>query len=123
MRRELLSVDQTLRILEYDWQRNPAEFDLPTRAGQVVVLNDVSLQLFIADSHGIVRASTRPAIIGTDVSGRDYFRNEASLPADDGNMFVGELTQGQVTRSVADQSGPSPRQSRRHLRRRHIRFL
>ena len=60
--------------------------------------SDVSLQLFIADAHGIVRSSSRPAIIGTDVSNRDYFRHEASLPADDGKMFVGELTQGQVTR-------------------------
>ena len=58
----------------------------------------MSLQLFIADAHGIVRSSSRPAIIGTDVSKRDYFRHEASLPADDGKMFVGELTQGQITR-------------------------
>ena len=65
---------------------------------QVVVLSDVSLQLFIADAQGIVRSSSRPAIIGTDVSNRDYFRYEASLPADDGKMFVGELTQGQVTK-------------------------
>ena len=47
---------------------------------------------------GIVRASSRPAIIGTDVGNRDYFRHEASLAADDDKMFVGELTQGQVTR-------------------------
>ena len=29
---------------------------------------------------------------------RDYFRHEASLAADDDKMFVGELTQGQITR-------------------------
>ena len=81
-----------------DWERDPSHFDLPTRAGQVVVLTDVSLQIFIADVQGIVRASTRPAIIGTDVSKRDYFQHEAALPADDGKMFVGDLTQGQVTR-------------------------
>ena len=98
LRRELLSVDQTLRILEYEWQRDPDHFDLAARSGQAVVLSDVSLQLFIADSHGIVQASSRPAIIGTDVGNRDYFRHEASLAADDDKMFVGELTQGQVTR-------------------------
>jgi signal transduction histidine kinase/CheY-like chemotaxis protein len=97
VRRELLSLEQTLRILEYEWQRDPANFDLAARAGQVVVLNDVSLQLFITDVQGIVRFSTRPAIIGTDVSGRDYFRHEASLPAGEGKMFIGSLTQGQVT--------------------------
>ncbi len=97
LRRELLSLDQTLRFLEYEWQADPDHFDLAARARQAVILSDVSLQLFIADATGTVRSSSRPAIIGTDVSGRDYFRNEASLPADDGKMLVGELTQGQVT--------------------------
>src|SRR5579863_7852836 len=47
LRRDLLSLDQTLRILEFDWERDPAHFNLAVRAGQAVVLNDVSLQLFI----------------------------------------------------------------------------
>ncbi len=98
LRRELLSIDQTLRILEYEWQRDPQRFDIAVRSSQVVVLSDVSLQLFIADAQGIVRSSSRPAIIGTDVSNRDYFRHEAALPRDEGRMFVGDLTQGQVTR-------------------------
>ena len=98
LRREQLSLDQTLRILEYEWQRDPQHFDLAARAIQVVVLADVSLQLFISDAQGIVRSSSRPAIIGTDITNRDYFRHEAALPADDGKMFVGELTQGQITK-------------------------
>jgi signal transduction histidine kinase len=99
LRRELLSLDQTLRILEYVWQRDPARFDLTTWSGQVVALNDVSLQLFIADAQGIVRSSSRASIIGTDVSRRDYFRHEAALATDDGKMFMGALTRGQVTRA------------------------
>jgi signal transduction histidine kinase len=98
IRRELLSLDQTLRILQYEWERDPSRFDLVARSGQAVVLSDVSLQLFVADAQGTVRASSRSAIIGTDVNNRDYFRHEASLPADDGKMFVGGLTQGQITR-------------------------
>jgi signal transduction histidine kinase/CheY-like chemotaxis protein len=98
LRRELLSLEQTLRILEYEWQRDPQHFDLAARASQVVVINDVSLQLFISDAQGIVRSSSRPAILGTDISKRDYFIHEASLPTDEGKMFMGELTQGQVTR-------------------------
>src|SRR6476660_1840041 len=74
VRRELLSLDQTLRILEYEWQRDPDHFDVAARASQAVVLSDVSLQLFIADARGIVQSSSRPAIIGTDISKRDYFR-------------------------------------------------
>ncbi len=99
LRRELLSLDQTLRILEYEWQRDPTNFDLATWSGRVVALNDVSLQLFIADAQGTVRSSTRAVIIGTDVSGRDYFRHEAALAKDDGRMFVGALTRGEVTRA------------------------
>ena len=59
LRRELLSIDQTLRILEYEWQRDPTHFDLAAWSGQAVVLGDVSLQLFIADAQGIVRSSSR----------------------------------------------------------------
>jgi signal transduction histidine kinase len=98
LHRELLSLDQTLRILEYEWQRDSQHFDLAERAKQAVVISEVSLHIFIADATGRVQFSTRPAIVGTDVSNRDYFRYEASLPADNGKMFVGELTQGQVTR-------------------------
>ena len=97
LRRELLTLDQTLNILEYVWERDPTHFDLATWYRHVGVLSDVSLQLFITDARGIVRSSTRAAIIGTDVSGRDYFRHEEALPADDDKMFVGSLTQGQVT--------------------------
>ena len=98
LRRELLLLEQTLRILEYEWQRDPHNFDIAARASQVVVINDVALQLFISDAQGIVRSSSRPAIVGTDISKRDYFIHEASLPTDEGKMFMGELTQGQVTR-------------------------
>jgi hypothetical protein len=97
LRRELLTLDQALNILEYVWERDPTHFDLATWSSHVSVLSDVSLQLFISDARGIVHSSTRPAIIGTDVSGRDYFRHEEALPADDDKMFVGSLTQGQVT--------------------------
>jgi hypothetical protein len=86
-----------LHILEYVWELDPAQFALATWFSHVGVLSDVSLQLFISDARGIVRSSTRSALIGTDVSGRDYFRHEAALPADDDKMFVGSLTQGQVT--------------------------
>ena len=98
LRRELLSIDQTLRILEYEWQRDPTHFDLATWSGQAVALGDVALQLSIADAQGIVRSSTRTAIIGADISRRDYFRHEAALMSDDGKMFMGAFTRGLVTR-------------------------
>jgi hypothetical protein len=67
LRRELLTLSQTLHILEYVWELDPTHFDLATWYNHVGVLSDVSLQLFISDAREIVRSSTRPAIIGTDV--------------------------------------------------------
>ena len=84
LHRELLSLDQTLRILElYEWQRDPDHFDLTERAKQVVVISEVSLKIFIASAQGRVRTIPgRPSSAPT--SAAQYFRYEASLPADDG---------------------------------------
>jgi signal transduction histidine kinase len=97
LRRQLLTVDQTLRILVRAWQRDPAGFDLSGWSRDVVALNDLALQIFLTDPQGIIRASTRSGLVGNDVSDRDYFRHEAALPADDRRMFMGSLRQGAVT--------------------------
>ncbi len=94
LRRQLLAIDQTLRILELEWQRDPDHFDISIWSSQLVLIADTALQIFVTDEKGILRASSRPEIIGDDVSGRDYFRREAALPADDDRMFIGGLIQG-----------------------------
>ena len=60
LRRELLTLAQTLHILEYVWELDPTHFDLATWYSHVGVLSDVSLQLFISDARGIVRSSSAP---------------------------------------------------------------
>ena len=118
LRRELLSLDQTLRILEYEWERDPDHFDLAARAGQTVVLSDVSLQLFIADSQGIVRASTRPG------DHRHRRRQPRLFPlrgfAGGGRRqdVRGRTDAGPGHQTVADQPGPSAGEPGRHIRRR-----
>jgi signal transduction histidine kinase len=97
LRRELLIADQTLHILELEWEQNPAKFDFESWQRRVLALTDMSLQLFLSDARGIVRASSRAEILGDDISARDYFRAEATLPADSGRMFIGSLTRGLVT--------------------------
>jgi signal transduction histidine kinase/ActR/RegA family two-component response regulator len=96
-RRELLVLDQTLRILEHEWEANPSGFNLADWRQRALVLPDLSLHVFISDAQGIIRASTRPELIGVDISGRDYFRYEAGLPRDTGQMFIGPSTRGLVT--------------------------
>ena len=98
LRRELLVADQTLHILELEWEHNPVQFDFESWRRRVLALTDMSLQIFLADAQGIVRESSRPEIIGDNVSARDYFRAEATAPTDDGRMFIGSLTRGLVTR-------------------------
>src|SRR4051794_28463560 len=43
LHRQLLAIEQTLRILERDWERDPEHFNLPVSASRAVVLSDVSL--------------------------------------------------------------------------------
>ncbi len=97
LRRELLIADQTLYILELEWQRDREGFQFDTWRRRLLALTDSSLQIFLTDARGIIRDSSRDEIIGDDVSGRDYFRHEARLPADEGKMFIGSLTRGLVT--------------------------
>ncbi len=95
--REFLVLDQTLRILEHEWEADPRGFNLQEWRQRVLVLRDISLHIFITDANGIIRASTRPELIGVDVSGRDYFRYEEARERDDGRMFIGPSTRGLVT--------------------------
>ena len=95
--RQFLALDQTLRILETQWEKDSQHFDLIAWHQQAVVFSDLSLHIFVTDANGVIRASTRPDLIGVNVASRDYFRHEASLPADDDRMFIGRSTRGLVT--------------------------
>lgn len=97
LNRQLLIADQTLRILEVAWEKDPAAFQLESFRGQLVAMKDTVLQIFIADATGIVRESTRPEIIGSNVTTRDYFRYEAGLTRDDGGMYINPPVKGSVT--------------------------
>jgi signal transduction histidine kinase len=98
LHRDLLVTDQSLHILEVAWQRDPAGFDFDAWRRQVLALTGLSLQIFLADRSGVIRYSSRPALIGTYIGDRDYFRHAAELPKDDERMFIGSLVQGKVTR-------------------------
>lgn len=98
LQRDLLVTDQSLHILEVAWQHNPGRFDFDLWRRQVLALTGLSLQIFLADRNGVIRYSSRPALIGSYVGDRDYFRHAAELAHDNGRMFIGSLVQGKVTR-------------------------
>ena len=97
LRRQFLALDQTIGILEREWERNPADFDLNAWQKRAMVLADLALHVIVANEDGAVIASTRPELLGQSIAGRDYFRNRKNLEKDDGKMFIGSATRGMVT--------------------------
>jgi signal transduction histidine kinase/ActR/RegA family two-component response regulator len=71
--RQILDLDQTLRFLAAAWVVEPRKFDLAAWRDRAVGLSDVSHDLLLADNTGRVVQSTMPDLVGTDVSGRDFF--------------------------------------------------
>ena len=94
---ELTVIDQSLRILQREWEAKPGAFDLQDWTQRALALSDLSLHIFVTDASGIIRASTQPELIGVDVSGRNFFRQHASLPSPNDRMFIGPAAKGLVT--------------------------
>lgn len=97
LNRQLLVADQTLHILNVAWHSDPASFRLESFRGQLVALEDTALNIFVADASGIIRESTQPEIIGSNIAARDYFRYEANLTRDDGVMYINPPVKELVT--------------------------
>ena len=74
MHRQLLAVDQTLRILKLDWERDPAGFDIAALQRRSGSSSDVLAQVLVLDARGRVHAGTRRDLVEADLSGRRYFQ-------------------------------------------------
>ena len=72
--RQLLAVDQTLRILKLDWERDPAGFDLAALQRRSGSLSDVLAQVLVLDARGRVYTGTRRDLIEADLSWRRSFQ-------------------------------------------------
>jgi signal transduction histidine kinase/DNA-binding response OmpR family regulator len=95
---DLLEVDETLRVLAHAWEIDPDHFQLLSWRGSLVLLNEISPDVFIADERGVVRDSTVPDLVGSEVGSLDYFRALAERIFDDGKMFIGPSTMGTLVR-------------------------
>jgi signal transduction histidine kinase/DNA-binding response OmpR family regulator len=92
----LLEVDEELRTLAHAWESDREHFRLAAWRGRLVLLNEISPDLFIADERGRISDSTAPDALGTEVAGSDFFRALAAPGADDGRMFIGPGTTGRL---------------------------
>lgn len=94
LQRDLLLVDQSLRILGHSWEIDPPNFRLMAWQSQFVSMNTICSDVSITDEHGIIRDSTVRETVDTSVADRHYFRALAERGSDDGKMFIGPSTLG-----------------------------
>lgn len=90
--RQILAMDQTLRILVTVWETNPRRFDLEAWRTQAAVLNGLSRDMVLTDENGIVRQSSVSEAINQNVANLDYFRGLARLGEQSDAMFIGAAT-------------------------------
>jgi signal transduction histidine kinase/CheY-like chemotaxis protein len=90
--RQILGLDQTLRILITALEANPRGFDLEAWRNRAVVLSGLSRDMIMTDEQGMIRQSSVVDAIGQNVSGLDYFR-ALSDPAEPGErVYIGPAT-------------------------------
>ena len=85
---DLLEVDQTLRVLAHAWEAEPDHFRLLSWRSDLVLLNEISPDVFVTDERGSIRDSTLLELVGSEVRDLDYFRALAERRLDDGRMFI-----------------------------------
>jgi signal transduction histidine kinase/CheY-like chemotaxis protein len=71
--RQVLSIDQTLRLLKLDWERDPAGLDFVALQRRAGALSDVLSQVSLVDARGRVVVGTRGELAGMDLSSQPFF--------------------------------------------------
>ncbi len=71
--RQVLSIDQTLRSLKNEWERDPGGFDVATLQRRASAVSDLVSGIQLLDYRGRVVSSTNARQVGADLSGRRYF--------------------------------------------------
>lgn len=87
--RQILALDQTLRILVTAWTANPAGFDLEAWRTQAVVLNGLSRDMVLTDENGIILQSSVNEAINQNAAGLDYFRALADPSEAGDGLYIG----------------------------------
>jgi len=96
--RQILELDQTLRILVGAWEADPATFHLAAWRDRAVALSDIGPDLLLADNHGVIVQSTVPELVGSNVSDRDYFVHALQHGGLQNDATIGPATMDPVLR-------------------------
>ncbi len=93
IRRTVKEIDQTLLVLRRGYESDPAHFTLWEWPGKELLLQDLPVQIAMADSAGrIVGTTEGPAPVNVSVRDEDYFRYLAAH--DDNSLFFGQPVVG-----------------------------
>ena len=89
IRRTLKEVDQTLLVLKRGYESNPRDFQLWNWPGRELLLQDLSVQIAMADKDGtLVGTTDGPAPVFASVRNEDYFLYQVNH--DDNALFIGK---------------------------------
>ena len=80
--RQFALIDQALRILEMDWERDPGAFDLEALRKRAGSVGDLLTQVLVIGANGNVTGGTRRDLLGSDRSNRRYFQAHRAHPSD-----------------------------------------
>ena len=97
LNRQLLVIDQTLRMVAGAWQSDPAHFDLRSWQSRAVALRGISGAMQMLDDHGHIIQSTTPATSGLDASGTGKILSAVRQGATGGQAFLGPAAVDPVT--------------------------
>ncbi|HEX3862182.1 MAG TPA: ATP-binding protein [Stellaceae bacterium] len=93
IRRTVKEVDQTLLVLKRGYESDPARFALWEWPGKELLLQDLPVQIAMADRDGnLVGTTEGPASITVSVRNEDYFVYHAAH--NDGSLYFGRPIQG-----------------------------
>ena len=100
VRREMLGVDQSLRVLKAAFQADPDHFNIQTWREQIPVLTDVADDVFIADEHMIIQQDIIATAVGMGIGANAYadFGQGAVQTSSPDTMLMGPTTQGTANR-------------------------
>ena len=109
--RTLASVDQTLRLAQWELRHNPAALNLQALSGAGLLDREVILQVAFIDAQGLLRQSTLPFKGPIDLSDREHFK--VHVNGDPAALFISRPVLGrasgkwsiQMSRRITDSAG------------------